>query len=77
MNLDKLEVIQRFCELSSNVGMVKFKHQIPHDCFCGDNNITQGSFQFGEEVLEFITDAVNEKLKGDCFDKFNQSTENP
>ena len=33
MNLDKSEVIQRFCKLASKVGEVKFKHKIPHDCF--------------------------------------------
>lgn len=65
MNLDKSEVIERLCELASKVGEVRFKHKIPHDCFCEDNNPTQENFQFDEEVLEFITDAVNEKLKGD------------
>lgn len=65
MNLDKSEVLQRFCEIASYVGMAKFKHKIPHDCFCRDSNSDQENFQFDEEVLEFIADAVNEKLKGE------------
>ena len=63
MNLDKLEVIQRFCKLSSKVGEVKFKHKIPQDCFCNEKCYNQNYFQFGEEVLEFIEDAVKDRLE--------------
>lgn len=63
MNLDKSEVIQRFCKLASKVGEVKFKHKIPHDCFCKEKCYNQNYFQFDEEVLEFIEDAVNDKLE--------------
>ena len=60
--MDKSEVIQHFCELASTVGEVKFRHKIPHDCFCKDSHCSFGSFQFDEEVLQFIKDAVNEKM---------------
>lgn len=60
--MDKSDVIQHFCELASTVGEVKFEHKIPHDCFCKDSCYSFGDFQFDEEVLKFIKDAVDEKL---------------
>lgn len=63
MNIDKEEVVQRLCELTSKVGSVKFSHTIPHDCFCEDSKPDDNYFQFDEEVLEYIVDTVNARLR--------------
>jgi len=60
--MNKDQVIKRLCALSSNVGSRKFKSSIPHDCFCEDGKNSCFSFQFDEQIIEFIEQAVNEKL---------------
>ena len=56
------EVIKRFCQLATRVGNKKFDNTFAHDCFCEDRRRHVGSFIFDEEVLEFIEEAVVEKL---------------
>lgn len=63
MNIDKEEVVQRLCELASKVGSAKFSHTLPHDCFCDESNPDDNYFQFDEEVLEYIVETVNMRLR--------------
>ena len=65
MSLAKEEVICQLCGLASRVGEVKFRHAIPHDCFCDESNPDDNYFQFDEEVLGYIVDSVNMRLRGD------------
>jgi len=65
MTLTKQQVIERFCKLATKVGEQEFKHTIPHDCFCGDDQtgtMFTGDFQFDEKVLEFIEECVETLL---------------
>ena len=60
--MKKEEVIEKLCEVCSMVGNDHFKNRVAHDCFCGAR-IKEGDFQFDEEVLLFIYEAVIEKIK--------------
>lgn len=63
--LTKQQVIERLCKLSTKVGEEVFCNQKAHDCFCGENKTSEvfsGGFQFEEEVIEFIEEAVREKM---------------
>ena len=55
------DVIERLCELCAYVGSIEFKEQKAHDCFCDGQY--DNYFQFDECVLEYIENAVEEKLK--------------
>jgi len=58
--MNKDQVIERFCILSTKVMSQQFKSQIPADCFC---SLTPFHFQvFDERIIEFIESAVEEKL---------------
>ena len=57
----KSDVIEELCGLARKVGEEKFKSVEPYDCIC------QGAphnpyYQFSHKVLEFIKNAVAEKL---------------
>ena len=61
--LSQEEVIKRLCAVASRVGDKKFNHTVPHDCFCvGQSTPCLNDFQFDEEVLTFIEDAVDFEL---------------
>ncbi len=59
--MNREEVISRMCKLASKVNTEKFKWSLPSDCFC-EESTGSFSFQFDEEVLEFIEQAVKDKL---------------
>jgi len=59
--MDKSEVIEALCELADKVGEHIFNHTVASDCFC-ENGGPDELFRFDEEVLQFIKDAVDEKL---------------
>lgn len=59
--LEKAEVIEALCILADKVGEHKFNHTVASDCFC-ENGDPEEYFRFDEEVLQFIKDAVDEKL---------------
>lgn len=63
--MTKDQVIQRFCELSSTVGSKAFDNRRSHDCFCTKNNLPHMQFCFEEEIIQFIEEAVVEKLARD------------
>lgn len=60
-------VIQRLCALSSVVGGRKYHHHHAHDCFCVSNE--HKNFQFEEQILLFIEQAVYEKMLKECNDE--------
>mgnify|MGYP001579131293 FL=1 len=62
--MTKQEVIATMCELCSIVGREKFDSRFPHDCFCGENPFKIGDFKFSREVIDFIREAISEKLNG-------------
>ena len=55
--MQKDDIIQDFCELSTLVG----DHmQYSHDCFCNETTV---HFKFDKEIMQFIKDAVREKIR--------------
>lgn len=65
-NLTKEQTIEQLCELAFTVGAIKFNHNIPHDCFCtlGEGKFCE-SFQFDQAIIDYIKEAVEEKLYND------------
>ena len=55
-----IEATRRLCALVSEVGEKKFKHELVHDCICGDNPIGE---RVDEPVIEFIEEAVRNALR--------------
>lgn len=62
--MTKQEVIEKLCELCTIVGREKFESHYAHDCFCGRNPYKIGGFQFSQEVIDFVKEAIREKLNG-------------
>ena len=63
--MTRQQVIERYCLLSKKVAIEVFKFTVPADCFCGDNKFAAEHpehYQYSDEVIQFIEDAVNEKL---------------
>jgi len=57
------QIIERLCNLVSEVGSVRYHDELPHDCFCGINpRGIKFDFQFDEEIIAFIESAVRERL---------------
>lgn len=61
-NLTREQTIEQLCELASTVGAIKFNHNIPHDCFCTLAEGNFSSFQFDQAIIDYIKEAVDEKL---------------
>lgn len=59
--MDKLEVVDALCVLADKVCKHKFNYTVASDCFC-QNGGPDELFRFDEEVLQFIKNAVDEKL---------------
>ncbi|MFH1628251.1 MAG: hypothetical protein ABIE47_05945 [Pseudomonadota bacterium] len=55
-------VLRLLCALATEVGERKFKHELEHDCFCGDGYKAKG-FQFHPEIVAYIVNAVQTRLK--------------
>ena len=58
----KEEVIAAFCHLATRVGNDVFKNEFAHDCFCGQNFLANHNFQFDEKIINFISEAIDEKI---------------
>ena len=70
--MERNEVLERLCSLTSEVMRRKFGAAVPADCFCAkgveNRNILQTlniDFQFSESVLSFIETTVREKLNSE------------
>jgi hypothetical protein len=57
-----------FCSIGGKVGAY-FKHEYAHDCFCSlgtDSKMSreaqEARFQYDNKILEFINDAIDEKI---------------
>jgi hypothetical protein len=61
--MNKAEVISKLCELVSKVGRQKFDSIYAHDCFCGENPFHIGIFHVDKPIMDFIEEAIEEKLK--------------
>ena len=60
---DHHKVIERLCNLVSEVGSLHYRDELPHDCFCGTNpRGIKFDFQCDEEIIEFIESAVHAGL---------------
>jgi len=62
--MNRTEVITSLCEVASKVGSKVFQDNYAHDCFCSDpraNNYKD--FRFETPVMDFIIEAVNEKIE--------------
>lgn len=59
------EVITRLCVLSNKVGehISTMERSFARDCFCRERNKNDFSFQFENEVMEFIEDSVLHRVK--------------
>jgi hypothetical protein len=55
------EVLSRLCSLTSDVAFL-FHWQHPADCFCGTHDPSYDPFCFSDKILQFIEDAVKEKV---------------
>jgi len=62
--MTKQEVIESFCRLAMVVSGEVFKYQESVDCFCRDGK-EPGGYCFSHKVLEFIEQAVDEKIAAD------------
>jgi hypothetical protein len=60
--MKKQEVIEKLCELCDHVADKKFGWELSADCFCGKKKIADEHFKFDEEILNFISEAVEEKI---------------
>jgi hypothetical protein len=58
------QVKARFCDLSRKVMAEKFSYDFAADCFCGSNPMSGilDEYRFEKEIMEFIEQAVEEKL---------------
>lgn len=63
MGLDKKEVVVGLCQTVRRVGE-HFENRYAHDCFCEQSlqRDTILGFQFDDQVMKFIRDAVDEKI---------------
>lgn len=66
MILGREEVTIKLCELATEVGKTKFKYLLAHDCFCSERSGNDKDFRFDEDVLDYIVESVNMRLRGDC-----------
>ncbi len=62
MSNTKEETIERLCKLVTKIGE-HFEHRYAHDCFCHEADPNWDDFRCDDEVLDFIEEAVNEKLE--------------
>lgn len=62
MTLTREETIRFFCNLTTRVGGIVFRHGKENDCFCEDSRI-EGRPVVHEDVLTWIEEAVRERLK--------------
>ncbi len=62
MSNTKEETIERLCKIVTKVGE-HFEHTYAHDCFCHEADPNWDDFRCDDEVLDFIEEAVNEKLE--------------
>jgi len=64
------EVIEQLCQITSNVGRY-FESRYASDCFCVRRKVFKigMTFQFDDNVLDFIRNAVNEKIAREPRDK--------
>ena len=60
-NITKLSVLERLCNLSSNVCDKVYDFTVPADCFC--TNKMDKHYLYDEQVIKFIEDAVNNKIQ--------------
>jgi len=61
--MERNEVIEKLCEICSRVNEKHFEWDYKSDCFCVENKCSPG--EFDEQIIEFISDAVDEKIKRD------------
>lgn len=65
------KVIERLCNLVSEVGSVRYADTIPHDCFCGKNpRGVKFDFQVDEDIINFIESAVRARLSNKAPNKY-------
>lgn len=66
MNERKQEVVNRLCSIVSTIGKEHFKSKEAFDCIC-HKNLSMipkvENFQFSESILDFVEEAVKEKMK--------------
>ena len=65
MKITKEQLLEKLCLLCSTVGAMRFGHELPHDCFCEQSTSSPEEFQFEECVVDYIIEAVEEKLLED------------
>ena len=58
----KEKVINRLCDLVTEVGIKQFKSRLAHDCFCNESVVSDEYFNCDNEVLEFIETAVRNAI---------------
>jgi len=72
--MTRQEVLSKLCEITSEVGREVYHSQYAHDCFCGASKFADKGifkFLFESQVLDYIRDAVNEKMERERVTKEN------
>ena len=75
--MEKQAVIERLCQLTTDVMAHGFNFSEPADCFCNED-LQDNNFQFSEDVILFIEAAVKEKLNNThhCENNICNNTQN-
>jgi hypothetical protein len=66
--MERQQVLEALCVIAREVQYAKFHYAISADCFCGLNKMTWGNYEFSPQVIDFIREAVNEKLAREAKD---------
>lgn len=64
MDIERIQVISTFCELSDSVAREAFGHRTPADCFCYEPSHPHLR-HFDSRVLDYIEEAVRHQLELD------------
>lgn len=60
MKIPKGDLLERLCRLTSSIMQRKHDYHLPADCFCKGG---KHDFQFDDEILKYVEDAVNQRME--------------
>ena len=60
--MKRQEVLMRFCNLSSLVAAKEYNWELLANCICSESLARDESYQFDEQIMEFIERAVKDRL---------------
>lgn len=72
--MNRQEVLEKLCEICTRVNEKHFDWDYKSDCFCGDNKYSPG--EFDEEIIDFISEAVDEKILKFALSELDEGVKN-